>query len=343
MQEADKKDFMKRKSIQKLRSGGGANILSIEAAEEDISEGDGLAPVPLRSGPSAQWNALPWRSLDVSKANLGDFEDSVFFGLEELDGNAYKLTKSAQSYKIESVAPAPAAPQAALDLRDQQDKKPKRDRKDQQGKKKRKLQEREAEGGLPTESKQAEVAAKRSKQAEQQAPAEEAATTTIATAEATWGTSKISLDGLLVRAVLALNFAVPTPIQEAAIPATLRGRCDLVGAAETGSGKTLAFCLPVLHCLLHDWPELEARPPAQRCPYALVLSPTRELALQISSVLREVCAQLRRLQPLCRVEVVTIVGGMSEQKQRRQLSGEGRPVHILVATPGRLCDMVQVS
>ena len=313
------KRMMKRKSLRKLRAeGSGAPQLThANAPTQSSSHPSSSRPVALTA--TAQWNALPWRPLDVSKTDLGDFEDAVFFGLEELDGNAYKLTKSTSttSYKIESVAvPAEA----------------------DQGKGKRK---REASSGTAPKSSKQPQGGEKGPPTSAEAPP---------TSTSTWGESssstlsspKIVLNSLLVDSLLALGFTVPTPIQVAAIPATLRERCDLVGAAETGSGKTLAFCLPVLHSLLCDWSTLQQSQQQQLCPYALILSPTRELAMQISSVLREVCGQLRLLHSSLKIEVVTIVGGMSEQKQRRQLSGaSGRPVHVLVATPGRLCDMVQ--
>ncbi len=71
-------------------------------------------------------------------------------------------------------------------------------------------------------------------------------------------------------------------------------------------------------------------------PYALIIAPTRELAMQITTVLKDVCADFKKHY---RIEVVTIVGGMSEQKQRRQLAGNNKPLHIVVATPGRLCEI----
>ena len=84
-------------------------------------------------------------------------------------------------------------------------------------------------------------------------------------------------------------------------------------------------------------------------PVALIVAPTRELAMQITTVIKEVCAPFR---PHRKVEVVSVVGGMSEQKQRRLLVGAGRgggaggprkPVHVLVATPGRLTELIQVG
>jgi ATP-dependent RNA helicase DDX24/MAK5 len=148
-----------------------------------------------------------------------------------------------------------------------------------------------------------------------------------------WGDIKLHV--ILQKSLVSLGFITPTPIQTAAIPKIITGRTDIVGAAETGSGKTLAFALPVIDSLLRNW-EITRN---QTCPYALIIAPTRELALQISKVVKDVCAPFRNLR---RIEVVSVVGGMAEQKQRRQLSGlAGNTVDILIATPGRLCELIQ--
>ena len=76
-----------------------------------------------------------------------------------------------------------------------------------------------------------------------------------------------------------------------------------------------------------------------RFSHSLIIAPTRELARQISTVLTDVSTQFREYD--FRIEIVTIVGGMSEHKQRRQLCGLTRPTHIVVATPGRLSQLLQ--
>ncbi|KAJ7359421.1 ATP-dependent RNA helicase [Mycena albidolilacea] len=144
----------------------------------------------------------------------------------------------------------------------------------------------------------------------------------------------------LLRVLHSKGFLSPTPIQAAAFPFAASGR-DVVGVAQTGSGKTLAYGLPILHRLLSD-----ARPSkAKRKLGALILAPTRELALQVSSHLNACLnvvepdakkADGPRSPPL--VSVAAIVGGMSAQKQRRILD---RGVDVLVATPGRLWDIME--
>ncbi|KAJ6487917.1 ATP-dependent RNA helicase [Mycena sanguinolenta] len=156
-----------------------------------------------------------------------------------------------------------------------------------------------------------------------------------------------SLHPQLLRVLHSKGFLSPTPIQAAAIPFALSER-DVVGVAQTGSGKTLAYGLPILQRLLSC-----ARPSkAKRKLGALILAPTRELALQVSSHLNA-CLNIvdptdsktkkkaeeptvPRSPPL--VSVAAIVGGMSSQKQRRILD---RGVDVLVATPGRLWDIME--
>ncbi|KAF7351230.1 DEAD-domain-containing protein [Mycena sanguinolenta] len=157
-----------------------------------------------------------------------------------------------------------------------------------------------------------------------------------------------SLHPQLLRVLHSKGFTSPTPIQAAAIPFASSDR-DVVGVAQTGSGKTLAYGLPILHRLLSC-----ARPSkAKRKLGALILAPTRELALQVSSHLNA-CLNVvdladskrtknkaeeptvPRSPPL--VSIAAIVGGMSAQKQRRILD---RGVDVLVATPGRLWDIMQ--
>jgi ATP-dependent RNA helicase RhlE len=133
----------------------------------------------------------------------------------------------------------------------------------------------------------------------------------------------LSLSASLLRALADEGYTTPTPIQSKAIPHAAAGR-DLLGCAQTGTGKTAAFALPVLH-------RLETMGAPSRNPRALILSPTRELATQIADSLR---AYGRHL-PL-RTEVV--FGGVSQYHQERALR---RGCDILVATPGRLIDLME--
>ncbi len=128
----------------------------------------------------------------------------------------------------------------------------------------------------------------------------------------------------IVATLFQLGIETPTPIQEHAIPLLLEGR-DLIGLAQTGTGKTAAFGLPLIEKLLAD-----ERRPDNRTTRTLILAPTRELVNQIAESLKKFI----RKSPL-RINVV--VGGVSINKQQLQLE---KGTDILVATPGRLLDLV---
>ncbi len=129
----------------------------------------------------------------------------------------------------------------------------------------------------------------------------------------------------LLRALESAGYDKPTPIQAQAIPPLLEGR-DLLGLAQTGTGKTAAFVLPLLQALSEN-----RRHPLPRTTRALILAPTRELATQISESIRTYGkhAGLRH---------AVIMGGVS---QRLQVKAMARGVDILIATPGRLIDLVE--
>ncbi len=128
----------------------------------------------------------------------------------------------------------------------------------------------------------------------------------------------------ILRALEAKGYNDPTPIQRQAIPALMEGR-DLLGIAQTGTGKTAAFALPSLH-------RLHANPTGRfpRGCRMLVLSPTRELAAQIAD-------NMRLYAKFLSLSVQTVFGGMPI---RQQITGLAKGVDILVATPGRLLDLI---
>ena len=132
----------------------------------------------------------------------------------------------------------------------------------------------------------------------------------------------LGLSPALLRALSESNYTTPTPIQAQAIPLALAGH-DILGAAQTGTGKTAAFGLPLLQRLAKDTP---AKGP--RKPRALILVPTRELAVQVSDSLKAYGRHLR-------LNVTMIFGGVGMQPQVDNLR---RGVDILVACPGRLLD-----
>ena len=125
----------------------------------------------------------------------------------------------------------------------------------------------------------------------------------------------------IVNAISELGFENPTPIQEQSIPVLLTGSNDFVGLAQTGTGKTAAFGLPLLELL--DFEE--------NYPQALILCPTRELCLQITNDLKNYAKNMPN------VHVVAVYGGASISDQLRQIK---RGVQIVVATPGRMLDII---
>ena len=128
----------------------------------------------------------------------------------------------------------------------------------------------------------------------------------------------------IARALKEENYAAPTPIQSQTIPVALAGR-DVIGIAQTGTGKTAAFALPILHRLIHP----RKQTPAKKCR-VLVLSPTRELSAQILDSFNAYGRHLRLTSALA-------IGGVPMGRQVRSLL---QGVDILVATPGRLLDLV---
>jgi ATP-dependent RNA helicase RhlB len=137
-----------------------------------------------------------------------------------------------------------------------------------------------------------------------------------------------SLPDDLMHGIADLGFEYCTPIQAATIEHALQGR-DIIGKAQTGTGKTAAFLVGIITDLL-DYPYTHKRKLAE--PRALVIAPTRELALQIASDAEQLCKHTS-------LHTISMVGGMDYTKQRKQLASG--PVDIMVATPGRLIDFVR--
>ncbi|TGZ82816.1 DEAD-domain-containing protein [Ascodesmis nigricans] len=134
--------------------------------------------------------------------------------------------------------------------------------------------------------------------------------------------ASIGLDRWLVDALSAMRISKPTPIQAACIPAILNGN-DCIGGSRTGSGKTVAFAAPILHIWSQDPSGI----------FALVLTPTRELALQIAE-------QFHVLSAAVNAKVCLLIGGADMRQQALELA---RRPDIVVATPGRLADHIKSS
>ncbi|ATO20860.1 ATP-dependent RNA helicase RhlB [Acinetobacter sp. LoGeW2-3] len=142
------------------------------------------------------------------------------------------------------------------------------------------------------------------------------------------GFETLNLHPNLKQAIDALGFSSMTPIQEKVLKFTLAGH-DAIGRAQTGTGKTAAFLVSIINDLLSN-PVQGQRYRGE--PRALILAPTRELALQIESDAHE-------LTKFTDLSVVTLLGGVDFDKQKAQL--DKAPVDIMVATPGRLIDFVE--
>lgn len=128
------------------------------------------------------------------------------------------------------------------------------------------------------------------------------------------------------RALESQGYTKPTPIQEQAIPHLLQGK-DLLGCAQTGTGKTAAFAIPILQNIANQKTNKKDKPKIK----ALIISPTRELAIQIGDSFKTYSSNLK-------VFTSVVYGGVSQHPQTKQLR---RGVDVLVATPGRLLDLIK--
>lgn len=220
-----------------------------------------------------------------------------------------------------------------------------------QQKKEARLEKRAAAAAKRKEERAARRAAAAEAEAAKAAAAAEAAARVDVSA---W--KELQLYPAIEQAIAALGFEAPTHVQAECLPAAIRDRRDVIGAAQTGSGKTLAFGLPIMQLLLQERVAAGAAGsaagglaegdaaagadaaakgvPAPQQPSklrALILAPTRELALQV-------CDHLQAVGKACGVWVVPIVGGISALKQERLLS---KHPEVVVATPGRLWDLMR--
>ncbi|KAI0839920.1 DEAD-domain-containing protein [Hypoxylon sp. FL0890] len=143
----------------------------------------------------------------------------------------------------------------------------------------------------------------------------------------------LDLSPRILESLAKLKFSKPTPIQAAAIPEILAGH-DVIGKASTGSGKTLAFGIPIVEKWLDLSEEADSTKSESKVPLALVLSPTRELAHQLTDHIKNLCAGLPNSPYVC-----SVTGGLSVYKQQRQLA----KADIVIGTPGRLWEVLSSS
>ena len=133
---------------------------------------------------------------------------------------------------------------------------------------------------------------------------------------------ELGVNDTLLKAIDELGFATPMPVQEAVIPVLLGEKCDIIALAQTGTGKTAAFGLPLLQRLDMEKREIQA----------VIMSPTRELCLQISDDLRDFGKYIDGLH------ITAVYGGASIEQQIRQIK---KGSQVIVATPGRLVDLIE--
>jgi hypothetical protein len=195
------------------------SVTSSSSAEENIETG-------VFKPHKKYWQTLPWKPVDVASINLGSFDDSVFFGLEEIDGNSYIVEKN----KKNSQTTAETSETEGESTNKKKNKK---------NPKKRSLSEDAAEEG----SKKSEPAKKKKKKVaaiDKQEKVTDVVDSTIDLSQ-TKKWDKVQLSFPIVETLQQLDFLHPTPIQSSSIPLTLSSSeiNDIVGIAETGSGKTL--------------------------------------------------------------------------------------------------------
>ena len=135
------------------------------------------------------------------------------------------------------------------------------------------------------------------------------------------GFRALGLSEDILEALEKKGYEVPTPIQEQTIPLLLNGNLDIVGQAQTGTGKTAAFGLPIL----------ERFDSTQRSVQALVLAPTRELAIQTAE-------EIKSFKGSKRIWITTVYGGAPISSQMRELE---KGTHVVVGTPGRVIDLIE--
>ncbi|KAK6586878.1 hypothetical protein PZA11_000168 [Diplocarpon coronariae] len=267
-------------------------------------------------------DALPWNEVQIPDM----YDDAEgFFGLEEIEGvevvregNTVKFVGAlVYSEAADSAQPAKVVEAKKETQKDRKEKKAKRDKKE-----KRNKTELEAKDKLDQPK---EPEANIFKLLENDAAEEE-------TDVSAWAELDLCSDTL--SALSRMGFAKPTLIQSSAIPEIMAGH-DVVGKASTGSGKTLAFGIPILESWIGAYGDLEEDElKAARPPTALILSPTRELAHQLTEHITALCKGLSNAP-----YIAAVTGGLSVQKQQRQLA----KADVVIGTPGRLWEVMSSS
>ncbi|KAG6976699.1 hypothetical protein JG688_00001105 [Phytophthora aleatoria] len=266
-----------------------------------------------------------WAKVDIEDMQIEGFQDGCAFELEELTDYHVETTEDCGKMLVG-------------DVKSQQEGGKKKKRRKVKAKKPQETEEKDTEmkEEKQEQTKQREsgdIVSKTSKKKKSRggkAKKEQEQVETVALKDVNlpkW--NKFKLHPLLMQSLQTCGFTAPTRIQERTLLPALVDNRDVVGAAPTGSGKTLAFGLPILSQLLHE----REQPGYTKDCKALILTPTRELAIQIQQHLEKMVRNRE-------IGVVTLVGGMAVQKQKRILSY--RP-EIVIGTPGRLWDIIEAN
>lgn len=194
----------------------------------------------------AVWDALPWKTVDVNNSNLGDFGESVFFGLEELDGNSYMLNKQSGGMIPQPIVAATLEDEVASEPKKKVNKKLKKNSsidvcdeavKSNNDSNETYSDETDADDNVKQTQRQKKKQKSENMLVSVPIIAPKAVDYSYLQENSSW--DGISISALLHEALNKLGFHTPTPIQTVALPLTTKGLIDIVGAAETGSGKTL--------------------------------------------------------------------------------------------------------
>jgi outer membrane biosynthesis protein TonB len=268
---------------------------------------------------------------------------AMFYGLEVLDSSQYQVETTSKGLKqmrflTPVAAPEPVEeekmPEESVEVVEPTNSSTTPEEEAKKKKKnKKKKKKKKAEASKQNE-KDTDVTSSSAEIDSSSPPQQKEAEINIDAIQTQWciATGGVTLHPVLCQALQAQSFTTPTPIQAAALPAAILGRRNMVGAAPTGSGKTLAFMLPIAQFLL----EQQTSDERSRSLQALIMTPTRELALQIQAEGRK----LFETSPWNANKMIgCIVGGLALAKQARVLEKDRPP--ILVGTVGRLWELVR--
>ncbi|KAG2524601.1 hypothetical protein JM18_004095 [Phytophthora kernoviae] len=279
-----------------------------------------------RSGSSSMVDNGEWTKVDMEDMQIEGFQDGSMFELEELT-----------DYRVDSME---GGGKILVGETNTQEKKQEEGKKSKKKRtktiaKKQENEDKTAQEQGSTQQKEEKQPEKESKKKKQQGEKKKTVKKQVSETPVEikdvhlpkWDAYK--LHPLLRQSLHTCGFMEPTRIQQRTLLPALVDNRDVVGAAPTGSGKTLAFGLPILSQLLAE----REQPGYKKDCKALILTPTRELAIQIHQ-------HLEKMVPNREIGVVTLVGGMAVQKQKRIL---GYRPEIVIGTPGRLWDIIETN